>query len=215
MKKLTLYAILIFTLIGCTPKNETRIVCIGDSITEGAGIFHQNKNSYPAILDSIMGDGFQVLNLGRGGSALQKQSDFSYWNTKEFSNVFSADPDIILIKHGTNDTKPQNWNSNRFEKDYQELIDTLRTLKSSPEIIMCLPVPVFQTHWGINDSTLDAGVIPVLRNIATKNKLMLIDLNSPFVNHPEYFPDNIHPDENGARQLARIIADFLKNNIQQ
>lgn len=209
MKKITFFALLVLFMLSCTTK-PTRIICIGDSITEGAGIYKQNINSYPALLDSLLGENYQVVNSGRGGTSLQKQGDFSYWNTKEFTNNFAYEPDMVIIKIGTNDTKPQNWNSERFEADYQALIDTLRTMPTNPEIIMCIPVPVFATQWGINDSTLNVGVIPVIKQIAEKNNIQLIDLNTPLKNSHEFFPDNIHPNENGALAIAEIIAGFIK-----
>jgi alpha-L-fucosidase 2 len=208
MKKLLIITILIAILISCSEK-QIRIVCVGDSITEGAGITFQNKYAYPAILDSLLGPKYQVLNSGKGGTTLQKQGDYSYWNTKEFSNIFVFNPDIVIIKLGTNDTKPQNWNRERFEADYQALIDTIRALSSVSEIFLCKPVPVFATQWGINDSTLVAGVIPVIEQLALKNKLQLIDLNLPMKNKNELFPDHIHPNENGAKEIAGIIADYL------
>jgi alpha-L-fucosidase 2 len=146
------------------------------------------------------------LNSGRGGTALQKKGDFSYWNSKEFSNTFAFEPDIIVIKLGTNDTKPQNWNAGTFETDYQALIDTLKTIRTSPTLYLCLPVPVYRTEWGINDSTLNKGVLPAIRKIALKNKLETIDLNEGLKDQPTLFPDNIHPNEQGASKMASLIA---------
>lgn len=208
MKKLTIIIILTIAFISCTEK-QIRIACVGDSITEGAGIKYQNKYAYPAILDSLLGSNYQVLNSGKGGTTLQKNGDFSYWNTKEFSNIFAFNPDIVILKLGTNDSKPQNWNSEKFETDYQALIDTISTLQSTPEIILCKPVPVFATQWGINDSTLEAGVIPIIEKLALKNQLRLIDLNTPLKNKHELFPDHIHPNEQGTAEIAKIIANFI------
>lgn len=197
--------LLLSLTLSCTEK-KIKIACIGDSITEGAGIEKQNLYSYPSILDSILGDKVDVLNCGRGGSASQKLSDFSYWNTKEFSNLFTYQPNVVIISHGTNDTKSQNWNAKQFELDYQALIDTIKTIPTNPNVILCIPVPIFDTVWGINDSTLQAGVIPILKKLAYTNNLQLIDLNTPLKDKNEFFPDNIHPNENGAREMARIVA---------
>jgi alpha-L-fucosidase 2 len=211
MKNLFLLALSIFILTGCSEK-IIRIACIGDSITEGAGITLQNRFSYPARLDSLLGTHFSVLNSGKGGTTLQKEGDFPYWNTKEFSNNFIFEPNIVVIKLGTNDTKPQNWNRERFETDYQLLIDTLKTMRNLQNIFLCIPVPVFGTHWGINDSTLQNGVIPSIKKIAFVNKLPLFDLNKPLQNDQFLFPDQIHPNEEGAKKIAEIIASYIKKN---
>ena len=110
---------------------------------------------------------------------------------------------------GTNDTKPYNWNALAFEHDYQALIDTLQTIPGDPMIYVCLPVPVFSTRWGINDSTLTRGVIPIARKIASRNNLPVIDLYNPLLPFPQYFPDAVHPNEQGSAEIARLIANAI------
>lgn len=209
MKKHIIFLIYIFAVFTACTKEPVRVVCIGDSITEGAIITKQSKYSYPVVLDSLLGQNYTVLNCGKSSTALQKKSDFPYWNAKEFSNVFAFRPNIVLIKLGTNDTKSQNWNAGAFEKDYQSLIDTLKSLPTSPRIILCLPVPVFQSHWGINDSTLVNGVIPIIERMADKNHLQQINLYQTMKNEQSYFPDGIHPNEEGSKKIALYIANSI------
>jgi alpha-L-fucosidase 2 len=140
-----------------------------------------------------------------------RQSNLPYWNMKEIHNLFIFQPDIITIKLGTNDTKPFNWNAARFEQDYRAMIDTLLSLPGPPEIFCCLPVPVFQTRWGINDSTLTTGVIPIIKRVAKSYNLPVIDLYDPLLNQPQNFPDYIHPDERGALAIAEKIADGIRS----
>jgi alpha-L-fucosidase 2 len=209
MKKITLACLLAFLMICCSDK-AIRVACIGDSITEGAGLADQSRTSYPVYLNAMLGKHYAVLNSGRGGTTLQKKGDFSYWTTKEFANTFAFNPEVIVIKLGTNDTKPQNWNPGAFEEDYQALIDTLKTLSAAPKLYLCLPVPVYRTEWGINDSTLVQGVLPLIRKMALKNKLELIDLNQGLANRPEMFPDYIHPNERGTNKIACIVAKSIQ-----
>ncbi|MEA4852499.1 MAG: GDSL-type esterase/lipase family protein [Paludibacter sp.] len=211
MKKLTFILLCIMVLSGCSEK-VLRVACVGDSITEGAGLQVQSKTSYPVMLDSLLGPKYSVLNCGRSATTLQKQGDFPYWISKEFSNTFTYRPDIIIVKLGTNDTKSQNWQADRFKHDYQSLIDTLKTIPGQPKIYLCLPVPVYKTEWGINDSTLVKGVIPIIKELAQHNKLTLIDLYQGMSGQPENFPDNIHPNEQGAKKMAKIIADKIIGN---
>jgi len=198
-------AFVVALFVSCT-QPPIKVACIGDSITAGAGLENQSKTAYPTQLDSILGKDYSVLNCGRSAATLQKTGNLPYWNCKEFHNVFTYQPDIIIIKLGTNDSKPKNWNEENFEKDYQALIDTLLTIQNKPEIFVCLPVPAYRTVWGINDSTLTAGVIPVIKRIAKTNHLQIIDLYQAMGNQPENFPDGIHPNEKGAKKMAIIIA---------
>lgn len=197
-------------LISCTEKKEIKIACIGDSITEGSKIAIQSKYSYPVQLDSILGDGYSVLNCGRSGATLLKKSNLPYWDCNEFYNVFAFEPDVIVIKLGTNDSKPFNWNEAAYSLDLQSMIDTLNTISTKPKIFLCLPAPAFNHAWGINDSVIQAGVIPTIQKLALTNNLSIIDLNKPLMNHVEVFPDSIHPNEVGAKMMAEIVAKNLK-----
>ena len=195
MKQLKIFYFFFILLIFTSCSNNIKVACVGDSITEGYGLAWQSKTAYPVVLNSLLGPGYSVMNLGRSATTLRKKGDFSYWSCKEFYDVFVYQPDIIIIQLGTNDTKTQNWNANSFAEDYQALIDTFKTIKSNPSIYVCLPVPVFHTKWTINDSVMTAGVI---------------DLHSKMSGQGEYFLDGIHPNEKGARIMAEVIAKYLK-----
>lgn len=199
----------VFILASCGEK-QIKVACIGDSITEGYGLACQSATAYPVILNQILGSQYQVLNSGRSATTLQKKADFPFWICKEFYNVFAFQPDIITIKLGTNDTKYHNWNEERYEADYQALIDTLNTIPTHPKIYLCKPVPVYETTWDINDSTVINGVMPVIDRLAAKNGLAVIDLYTPMLNKKEMFPDNIHPNEAGMVDIANVIAKAIK-----
>ncbi|NOU47216.1 MAG: hypothetical protein HOO86_09160 [Bacteroidales bacterium] len=212
MYKNCLIFLVLFTLIlaSCSEKTDKRIVCIGDSITEGAGLKYQSSDSYPAQLDQILGNGFEVVNCGQSAATMLKESDYSYWQCNEFSNVFTVDPDIVVIALGTNDSKDHNWNADQFTKDYQSMIGLLKSMNQEMKIYVCLPPPAFNHAWGINDSTILHGIIPILRKLSVENKLQLIDLYTAFQNHPEVFPDSIHPNKAGAKMMAEFVANEIK-----
>lgn len=213
MKKISFLLLIVISFIGFSCSNKTiKIACLGDSITEGAGVYWQSKNSYPVVLDSILGKKYAVLNCGRSGATLLKSGDRPIWICNEFYNVFAFNPDMILIKLGTNDSKTQNWNDQKFREDYQSIIDTFRTIKKKPKIIICLPVPAYNHSWNINDSIIKTGVIPALKDIAKQNNLETIDLYTELSDYKDYFPDGIHPNETGARLIAKTVAKSLQQN---
>ena len=200
----------LFILSSCSD-NVTKVACVGDSITEGYGLAIQSKTGYPVVLDSLLGDNYSVLNCGRSATTLQKEGNFPYWICKEFSNVFACKPNIIVLMLGTNDTKTNNWNAKNYEKDYQAMIDTFKTISSNPKIYMCYPVPVFKTVWTINDSTVVKGIIPIIDKLAEKNNLPIIDMYKGMIDQSDNYIEGIHPNEKGARVMAEIIAKAIKN----
>ena len=50
----------------------TRVACVGDSITFGAGVKNRGKNCYPAVLGNLLGEGYEVRNFGVNGATLLK-----------------------------------------------------------------------------------------------------------------------------------------------
>jgi acyl-CoA thioesterase I len=213
MKTLRIIPILLISLvlISCTEtKKEIKVVCIGDSITDGAGTQNQSTSAYPAVLSKLLGPAYSVVNSGRGGATMLRQSDSPFWVRKEFSNVFAVQPDIVVIKLGTNDSKDQNWNAARYAADYQAMIDTLRTMKSNPEILLCSPVPAYNRAWNINDSVIRFEIMPIVADLAARNGLTVIDLYSPLSGKSELFPDGIHPNEEGAELIAKAVVGSIR-----
>lgn len=210
MKKSYLLLLVILSVLGLSCSNKTiKIACLGDSITEGVGVEWQSKDSYPVILDSILGKKYAVLNCGKSGVTLLKNGDKPIWMFKEFYNVFAYKPDIILIKLGTNDSKTANWNEQKFKEDYQSMIDTFKTIKNKPKIIICIPVPAFKNAWTINDSIIKTRITLILKDIAIQNNLEIIDLYTELNNYKEYFPDGIHPNKKGTTLIAQSIAKHI------
>lgn len=204
----TSFPVLIFSLLlllySCSDK-PLKVACIGDSITEGSGTKFHNKSSYPVILGQKLGEAYEVYNCGRGSTTMLRNGNFPYWTCKDLYNVFLINPDIVVIKLGTNDTKRRNWNHEEYARDYQAMIDTIRSIPGSPDIYLCLPVPVHTDRWEINDSTIINGVIPIIKDLAAKNQLPVIDLNTPLLVHKEFFPDGVHPSEPGTQVMAEHV----------
>ena len=190
---------------------QVKIACVGNSITYGAGIENRETKSYPAQLQQILGENYLVKNFGVSGATLLKKGDKPYWQEPKFSAAIEFNPDIVIIKLGTNDSKPQNWQFGaNFKEDYIALIDTFMKVKKNMTFFLVEPVPAFAMCWGIRDSVITAGVIPVVTEIAKMENLYLIDLYTPFLEKGAFFPDKIHPDARGAKLMAEMIAEHIK-----
>ncbi|MBN1844905.1 MAG: hypothetical protein JW810_04420 [Sedimentisphaerales bacterium] len=187
-----------------------RIACIGDSITFGAGIPQRESQSYPAQLGALVGASWDVRNFGVSGATLLRQGDLPYWKQQAFADALAFRPDVVIIKLGTNDSKPQNWRyKDQFPSDYADLIDQFAQLPSRPRVFICLPVPVFQDRWGITESIVRQEIIPVIRQIAREKDVDMIDLYEALDGREDLFPDKIHPNAEGAGVMARIIYQVL------
>ncbi len=209
MKKILFIPIVLLIVLFSCQQKEIKIACVGDSITEGYGVKNQSKSSYPVLLNNLVGKDTTVLNCGRSAATMMKDGDLPYWKCMEFYDVFAYKPDIIIIKLGTNDSKDNLWNAKKYEEDYQAMVDTFKTIPSHPKIYLCLPIPAFEHRWLINDTTINEQIIPIIKNIAEKNKLHVIDLNSGYKDKGKFCKDGIHPNEQGNEIMAEMVHDQL------
>lgn len=206
-------SVIVLTISSCN-REPLRVACVGDSITYGHGIKDRIHDAYPGVLSAMLGEKYDVQNFGVSGTTAMTGTDMPYMNEQAYKDALSFNPQIVTIKLGTNDSKPYNWKENdHFKQDMKTLITSFRNLPSRPEIWLCLPVPAMGNAWNINDSIIYNGIIPLIREVASEEGLPVIDLNTPFQGKKQYFPDTIHPNEEGERLIARIIYDniFTKN----
>jgi lysophospholipase L1-like esterase len=189
----------------CSADDRIRVACVGDSITYGAGIEKRNQNSYPAVLQKLLGDQYEVRNFGVNGSTLLMNGDKPYVKEKAFADAKKFNPNIVIIKLGSNDTKPQNWEHiGEYVSDYKSLVGEFQGLESKPQVYICSPVPVYKEAFGITDSRVNE-LKPKIAEVAKDLGLPLIDLNMALSGKKEMFPDGVHPDAAGAKIIAETV----------
>lgn len=195
------------------PGRKIRVACVGDSITYGSGVENREQNNYPKVLGELLGERFETRNFGVSGATLLKKGDKPYWKEKAFAEAADYQPDAVVIKLGTNDSKPQNWaHQAELADDLRAMIDYFQALPSRPKIWLCLPAPVYETRWGINEAAVGQEIIPLIRRVGAEKRLPVIDLHAALGGHPELFPDKIHPNAAGARLMAETVRQALVGN---
>ena len=187
-------------------KDAVRVACIGNSITFGAGIRNRSRDSYPSVLARMLGDNYWVKNFGVSARTMLNKGDHPYMNEPAYKNALAFNPNIVVIKLGTNDSKSFNWKYKAdFMKDAQTMIDAFKVLPSQPKIYLCYPSKAYLTGDGINDDIISKEIIPMIKKLAKKNNLSVIDLHTAMDGMPELFPDRIHPNEKGAQVMAKAV----------
>ena len=187
-------------------KDAVRVACIGNSITFGAGIKNRSRDSYPSVLARMLGDNYWVKNFGVSARTMLNKGDHPYMNEPAYKNALAFNPNIVVIKLGTNDSKSFNWKYKAdFMKDAQNMINAFKGLPSQPKIYLCYPSKAYLTGDGINDDIISKEIIPMIKKLAKKNGLSVIDLHTAMDGMPELFPDRIHPNEKGAQVMAKAV----------
>ena len=210
-------------------QDAVRVACIGNSITDGSGIDMCDTKGYPAQLQRLLGSGYLVKNYGVSARTMLDKGDHPYKKEQAWRDAVAFRPDVVIIKLGTNDSKPENWQyGQEFEQDLMAMIDQLCPMvpvlnkKGKPtkkmvrsqqtKIYLCTPIPAFKPTWNINDSVIVNGIIPIINKVAAREGLNVIDLHSLFKDEDgkQMQSDGIHPTDKGAAQMARIIGERVK-----
>ena len=189
----------------------TRVACIGDSITFGHGINDRETNSYPAQLGALLGDAYQVKNFVVSGSTMLKQGNKPYWKQAQYQAAQDFEPDLVVIKLGTNDMKARNWKFKAdYKADYIDMIRTFQGLLSQPDVLICYPAPVFRAKGDFKDSIVREELIPLVDDVALAAGVRVIDLYQPLAKQPELSRDGVHPNVAGATVIAKTVAAAIR-----
>ena len=190
---------------------KIKVACVGDSITAGAGVRDGNQK-YPAQLGRLLGAGYDVQNFGVSGTTMLDNGDSPYKKQGAFTAATAFVPDIVVIKLGTNDSKPQNWSKKEgFAASAKSLVEAFQKANPKAKIYLCYPVPVIaQGNWGINNDKVKTEIIPLIKQTATEMKLEIIDLYTALDGKPQFFPDRVHPNDEGAGVIAKTVFEAIK-----
>lgn len=211
-----------------SPENQPspiRVACVGDSITAGARVA-SGTESYPAQLQSILGDRYLVKNFGVGGATLLKSGRPTVWDQCPAIRAFQ--PDWIVVSLGTNDTvssNRRNWEQiESFDSDYRELLEQWVALPSKPKVLVATPTDMVLDTPDLNPARLRnlTERRPRLLQLCQQIRDMVSQWNHPNVallpltpvlqGHPEWLTsgDGVHPNRQGYQQIAKSVAHGIR-----
>lgn len=211
--------LLLLCLLLCTTaygQKKIKVACVGNSVTYGAGIENREVNSYPAQLQRMLGDGYEVMNFGKSGATLLDKGHRPYREQEEYRAALDFAGDRVVIHLGLNDTDPRNWPNYRdnFVGDYLSLIESFRRANPQCKIWICRMTPIAHRHPRFKSGTRDwywqeQAAIEAIAHLAHTG---LIDLQAGLYNRPDLLPDALHPNAEGAGILAKTIYRELTGN---
>jgi len=193
------------------PKVEPKIKvsCVGNSITYGMRIENREQDSYPAQLQRMLGDRYEVGNFGKSGATLLRHGHRPYFEQEEFRQAMDFAGDIVVIHLGINDTDPRNWPhfQDEFVGDYLALVDSLRSVNPKARFIIARMTPIGSTHSRFISGTKvwHGQIQEAIETVAHAAGAELIDFYEPLYRYPWMFPDAIHPNVEGAGILAKTV----------
>ena len=214
-----------------------KIVCMGDSITEGFGL--DEGHSYPDHLQQMLGENSQVinkcvtcstvLNVTLDGEAM----GFPYVRQARYAEALAEQGDVYVILLGTNDAQDGmddvkdiryelcNMISRKgeFQGCYQRILDDVKKAAPNAQIYMGIPVPVMQCIWRKHQEKYLQELMPYYEALLAANPgVKKIDVHGAFMGLSEterqalYQEDNLHPNEAGATLIAKTVCRALTDD---
>ena len=179
-----------------------RVACIGDSLTGGT--------AYPDDLALLLGSKYIVGNYGVNGATIYLKSDNPYVFTPAFNASKQLEPQIVIIMLGTNDANPSLNQSNAdFIQTYSWLVSQFQGLESKPKVWIVKPPPILANNAGLDGGYFAQNIIPDIEQVANATGTSVIDVYTAMIGHSAYFPDGIHPDNDGSAAVANVTYTAL------
>lgn len=215
---------------------ETKVACVGDSITFGYQIPNRGSHNYPKYLGELLGPDFEVRNFGNSGKTCgdypgEKPRRRWYGDNAEHKAASDWQADVYICNLGINDTGAW-WDEKLFVEGYETLINGwFGNRKNVPLMMWTKLAPDFRGK--IGEKTFPGNVFEpefkfplrdngsaakrptaekLLAKLAKKRKAHAMDAYSPLAAHPEfYLNDGLHPNAAGAKRIAEFtFAELVK-----
>ncbi len=214
---LVLLLLVLLTAFGTTQKKK-RVIFFGDSITQAGA----NAGGFIGKIDSMLkknnNDNYELSGAGISGNKV-----YDLYLRME-DDVLNKNPDIVVIYIGVNDvwhkrTSGTGTDADKFEKFYYAILKKLAD--KNIKAIVCTPAVIGEKNDYTNEQDGEINRYSnIIRGIAVKNNLPLIDLRKIFLaydvkNNPEnkdrgiLTKDGVHLNETGnqlvAEEMMRMI----------
>lgn len=208
----------------------TKIAFIGDSITYGTNSSDPITKSYPSQLKTLLGDGYEIMNFGYGGSCVISDKDDNnlyfkkekyYRNSPQYKESLKYDSDIVIIMLGTNDRTSIYTNEKKLISEgadslkywLSDIANEYKDLGSKVYIASSIYSPVENEA---PKEYLDGMVQKLQKEVADEYGFGYIDIYTPTREYFEdlyYFSsDRLHPNDEGYKKIAEVFFDYINSN---
>ena len=219
MKTIVLMVATAMIVSGFTFQQKKRVIFFGDSITQ-AGV---EPGGYITVLGELLKQKGLDNNYELNGAGIGGNKIYDLYLRLE-DDVLSKKPDIVVIWVGVNDvwhksTSGTGTDQDKFEKFYNALIKKLQA--ANAQVFICTPAAIGEKTDFTNSQDGDLNQYSqIIRGIAEKNNVKLIDLRKLFLeynlannktNQPSgtLTTDGVHLNEKGNSLVAEEMLNAL------
>lgn len=216
---------------------KVKVACIGDSITSGYRLAHPDRDAFPAQLQRMLGDGYEVRNFGVPGLGVYLH--LPWHTTKNGKRAWSLSPtctealawrpDIVISNLGANDLDEYSREflpgtngvsvlaRGTFRKQYADVLNAFKADGRTPRILMwtrlCAMKEKYAAKYGLAMFVMAEDLKAVADAVGAEG----IDMYPATAEsaRKEEWPDQTHPPPSGHRVIAEVILKAMKNNVKK
>jgi lysophospholipase L1-like esterase len=192
--------------------DETRVVFMGDSITEGWGM----KATATSPARGVFFPGKPYLNRGISGQTSPQML------VRFRQDVIDLKPKVVLILAGTNDIAENTGKMTleETEGNLESMVELARANKIRPVLCSVLPSTDFWWHKGLQPASKIKALNEWIKMYAAKNDIVYVDYYSAMVNEEgglkkELSPDGVHPNAAGYAIMAPLAESGIAEALKQ
>ena len=213
MKKLLFVTTVLFLSCAFSPQKKTKIIFFGDSITE-LGVKEKPYRGYILELEDKSKAENKSDQYDFIGSGISANKVYDLYLRLE-DDVLSKNPDVVFIYVGVNDVWHKTLlgtgtDADKFEKFYLAILKKLKD-KNSKAVLVTPAVVGEKTDMS---NPLDGDLnkyCNIIRDIAKKNDLPLVDLRKEFGNY--YKTNNPNNEEKNILTYDKVHLNTKGNQL--
>lgn len=226
--------LMIFVISGFKSKQEITVFFAADSTVKKYNQSEWPQRGWAQPLETYFNENVTFENLARGGRSTKSFIAEGLWD----SLLLAVDKgDVVLIQFGHNDhdkRKPERYTPlNEYKLNLTRMVRDVKRKSATPVLVTPIAMRSFKEEKYYDGH----GDYPkVMKEVASENKVQLIDLNTSsgeFVanlgyekteklymnletgdekNWPEGKKDNTHLSYKGAKEMALLVIEEIKEN---
>lgn len=219
MKALIAFLCLI-SLLSLTPMQKKKVIFFGDSITE-AGV---KPGGYVLKVGDLAAKDNLALQYEFSGAGIGGNKIYDLYLRMD-EDVLAKNPTIVVVYIGVNDvwhkrTHGTGTDADKFEKFYTAVIKKLQA--KNCKVVLATPAAIGEKTDFSNELDGDLNKYSALiRSLATKNSLALVDLRKVFLDYNKQYntenkesgvltTDRVHLNEKGNELVANEMWKVIK-----
>jgi lysophospholipase L1-like esterase len=167
--------------------------------------------------NNVPTDGFGGFDTTLMLRQLTRGTDWTELNGTQFPDNFSEHiPDIVIVQLGTNDAINSSEYGNNpvplYEKNMQQIVEYLRSKNPSVKIIIPMLIPSEWSDYTAKIDLINSDIPNLVESLDEPGSRVVTTVNLKSVWQSSYFRDNVHPNSNGAQEMAQTYFDALVEN---